>query len=186
MITFEIKKHMSTTERKIEPPSPSLTLLQQAAHQIARLKEAQENVRQRGGSAFGELRNIRQKKKDPALSADELTTLQARESALVQLMHNCDEEEIRLRRELDRAEDELKSLRQELEIRRSRKETLEQEVIAWRIRAQDAEASAHLAEKERQKAESNLRGTIERIAQIGEPEKNQLYMGGPERGHPYK
>jgi chromosome segregation ATPase len=177
---------MSTTERKIEPPSPALTLLRQAARQIARLKQSQEDVRQRGGSAFGELHDIRQKKKDPTLSAEELTTLQARESALVQLMHNCDEEDVRLRRELDRAEDELKSLRQELEMRRSRKETFEQEVIDWRVRAQDAEASAHLAEKERQKAESNLRGTIERIAQIGEPEKNQPYTVGPETGHPYK
>jgi chromosome segregation ATPase len=177
---------MSTTEQKISPPAPSLTLLQQAAHQIARLKQSQENVRQRGGSAFGELRNIRQKKKDPALSAEELTTLQARESALVQLMHNCDEEEIRLRRELDRAEEELKSLRQELEIRRSRRETLEQEVIDWRIRAQDAEAAARSADQERQKTESNLKWTIERIAQLGEPEKNQPYTVGPERGHPYK
>jgi chromosome segregation ATPase len=169
---------MITTERKLEPLSPALTLLEQAAHQIARLKQSQENVRQRGGSALGELRNVRQKKKDPALSADELTTLQARESALVQLMHNCDEEEIRLRRELDRADEELKSLRQELEIRRSRRETLEQEVIDWRIRAQDAEAAAHLAEKERQKTESNLKWTVERIAQLGEPERGQPYTGG--------
>jgi len=49
MITFEIKKHMSTTEQKIEPPSSSLTLLQQAAHQIARLKRAGVGVDGREG-----------------------------------------------------------------------------------------------------------------------------------------
>ena len=155
------------------PPAPApaakpLTLIAQADAEIARLREQRHRLAAQSQEYHAELTSIAQKLREAGVELAEVERLQARQGAIRQASATLGREDQRLEREINLATNRLAALKQQREFYEGLSTNLRAQILTQRQRERDARQEVDLALQLIAQAETQLRGVIDRLKELGE------------------